>query len=71
MADLPVDQQDEIARVAAEVMEGSTGLPIGVAVMTLAYQDEKCLRVMKEIERRIGFAEHPVAYKNAVAVESP
>ena len=31
------------------------GLPIGVMVATLRYQDELCLRVMREVETRAEF----------------
>lgn len=37
----------------------SEGLPIGVQVMTRSFEDELCLRVMKEIEEVVCFQEHP------------
>jgi fatty acid amide hydrolase len=54
--DPPLPQRDKIARGAALTMgAGSVGLPISVCVMTMNYEDEKCLRLMKDIERLVGF----------------
>jgi Asp-tRNA(Asn)/Glu-tRNA(Gln) amidotransferase A subunit family amidase len=53
--DPPLDQRDTISQYASKVMEGSKGLPISVCVMTGAYQDEKCLRVMRDIEQHVSF----------------
>jgi Asp-tRNA(Asn)/Glu-tRNA(Gln) amidotransferase A subunit family amidase len=39
-------------------------LPIGVAIMTPAFQDEKCLSVMKQVERLVNFQGKPEAYKH-------
>ena len=61
--DLPANQRDCLADLAGKVMENSAGLPMSVAVMTPAFQDEKCLRVMKEIERSVDFSAEPTAYK--------
>jgi len=63
LEDIPENQRDPIAKIAAKVMEGSKGLPMSVAVMTPSYRDEVCLRVMKEIESVVNFAEEPQAYK--------
>ena len=63
MEDIPANQRDPIAKIAANVMEGSEGLPMSVAVMTPSYRDELCLRVMKEVESVVGFLEEPQAYK--------
>lgn len=51
-----------INKLATETMEGSQGLPISISVMTTAYQDEKCLRAMKEIERLVQFTSRPQAF---------
>lgn len=61
--DLPENQQDYLADLAEKVMKDSAGLPMSVAVMTPAFQDEKCLCVMKEVERVVGFSAEPTAYK--------
>lgn len=63
MEDVPVNQQDYLASLAGKVMMNSAGLPLSVAVMTPAFQDEKCLRVMKEVESVVGFSVKPTAYK--------
>lgn len=63
MQDLPENQQDYMASLSARVMENSAGLPMSVAVMTPAFQDEKCLSIMKEVERVVGFDAEPTAYK--------
>jgi fatty acid amide hydrolase len=62
--DLPENQRDSTADIAAKIMEGSQGLPIGVAIMTPAFQDEKCLSVMKQVERLVNFQGKPEAYKH-------
>lgn len=66
MDELPQVQQDHISRLVQQTMQGSAGLPIGVSVMTPAYQDEKCLRVMKEVESAVEFTATPEAYKAAL-----
>lgn len=49
-------QRDRISRDVSQAMgEGCVGLPISVCVMTPNYQDEKCLRVMKDIQQHVGF----------------
>ena len=65
MEDLPENQRgDKAAKITANVvMKDSAGLPIAVSVMTPAFQDEKCLRVMKEIETLVGFKETPTAFE--------
>ena len=65
MEDLPESQRnDKAAKLTANhVMPGSEGLPLSVSVMTPAFEDEKCLRVMKEIERLVDFREAPGAYR--------
>jgi Asp-tRNA(Asn)/Glu-tRNA(Gln) amidotransferase A subunit family amidase len=62
--DLPENQRDSTADVAAKIMQGSEGMPIGVSIMAPAFQDEKCLGVMKQIERLINFQGKPEAYKH-------
>ena len=61
--ELPKNQRDHLARLAAREMKGSAGLPINLSVLTPAYKDETCLRVMKEVERVVNFQEEPTAYK--------
>jgi fatty acid amide hydrolase len=61
--DLPENQRDSTADVAAKIMQGSDGMPIGVSIMTPAFQDEKCLGVMKQVERLVNFQGKPEAYK--------
>jgi len=63
LEDIPKDQRDKMANLSAEVMSKSVGLPLNVAVMTPEYQDENCLRIMKEIEKIIKFDSEPSAYK--------
>lgn len=54
--DPPPQQRDKIARDAAHAMgKGSVGLPISACVMTPNYEDEKCLRLMKDVERFVRF----------------
>lgn len=61
--DLPADQKDFMAELANTVMKGSARMPLSINVMTPSFQDEKCLRVMKEVELVVKFNKEPVAYK--------
>lgn len=62
LEDLPEHQRDPFAHMAQKVMTGSVGLPVSVSVMAPAFQDEKCLGVMKQIEQLVGFDKEPTAY---------
>jgi Asp-tRNA(Asn)/Glu-tRNA(Gln) amidotransferase A subunit family amidase len=46
----PRSQQDCIARAAAAAMRGAMGLPVGVQLCGLPWQDELVLRAMRELE---------------------
>ena len=63
--DLPEDQRDLMADVVRQVMQNSAGMPLSVSVMTPRFQEEKCLRVMREVERAVGFDHEPIAYKQS------
>jgi fatty acid amide hydrolase len=65
MEDLPEGQRDLMADLVQQVMKESAGLPLSVSVMTPSFQDEKCLRAMKEVERVVQFKHEPIAYKDA------
>jgi fatty acid amide hydrolase len=54
---------DDYCKMAHQVMQNSAGLPMSVQVMAPAFQDEKCLRIMKEVETLAGFTAKPMAYK--------
>ena len=56
---IPQAHRDSFTRMAAESMEGSAGLPVGVQVITPSWEDEKCLFIMKEIEDKIKFKVRP------------
>jgi fatty acid amide hydrolase len=60
--DIPVNQRDVFARVAQRVMKGSKGLPMSVSVMTPIFQDETCLKVMRDIEDIANFTCEPKAF---------
>lgn len=64
LEDIPENQRDQFAYLASNVMKGSKGLPINISAMTPSFQDELCLRAMKEIERCARFDAEPQAYKN-------
>ena len=36
-------------------MEGSTGLPVGVQIVTRAWKDEHCLAIMRDLEEVVQF----------------
>ena len=52
-------KHDILSQYSQECMEGSVGLPVGVQILTLPWEDEKCLKVMKLIEDEIKFYEFP------------
>jgi len=37
-------------------MKGTAGLPIGVQIATLPFEDEKCLSLMKQLDDSIQFS---------------
>jgi len=51
--------RDKIYQLAKECCKESKGLPVGVQVSTLPYQEELCLFFMKEIEKKVNFKEFP------------
>jgi fatty acid amide hydrolase len=54
-----INGNDRVAKAASECMKNSEGLPITVQVLTLPFEDEKCLGIMKVIEKNIDFHELP------------
>ena len=61
--DLPKVQRDIMSQYVQQEMVGSVGLPMSISIMTSGFEDEKCLRVMKEIEKGVNFHARPTAYK--------
>ena len=61
--ELPKDQRDIMSTFVAQEMVGSAGLPMSISVMTPAYEDEMCLRVMKEIEKGVNFQARATAFE--------
>ena len=51
--------EDSISKKTAENLKGSAGMPVGLQVVSLPWEDEKCLVAMKEIEAGIGFHKFP------------
>lgn len=47
--------EDRYTKMMRKSLEGSAGLPVGVQVCSMKYQEEKCLRVMKEIQKLVNF----------------
>jgi len=68
--DLPKDRRDIMASNIAAEMENSAGLPMSISVMTAGFEDEKCLRVMKEIEKQVKFQARPTAFTNETYVDT-
>ncbi|XP_077981054.1 fatty-acid amide hydrolase 1-like [Glandiceps talaboti] len=50
--DFPIN--DEWDKMAREACKDSAGLPVGVQCIALQYQDELCMRLMKEVEIAVG-----------------
>lgn len=70
-ASLPPQQRDFLAKLAAEEMEGSAGLPVGVQLMTLYNEDELCLHIMKAVETHCPVRQHvPPGFDVSVADRS-
>jgi Asp-tRNA(Asn)/Glu-tRNA(Gln) amidotransferase A subunit family amidase len=65
--DLPKNQRDIMSKYAAEEMKGSAGLPMSISIMAGGFEDEKCLRVMKEIEKGVNFSARPTAFETKTA----
>jgi Asp-tRNAAsn/Glu-tRNAGln amidotransferase A subunit and related amidases len=54
-------ENDSYYRWEVKNMQGSVGMPIGVQISTLPYEDEKCVNVMRQLEEEIQFAKkHPL-----------
>jgi len=51
--------QDKLSALAKECCQDAKGLPVGVQVSTLPFNDESCLFLMREIESKINFKELP------------
>jgi len=49
--------QNPIHKMVRKAMIGTAGLPVCVQVITLPYQEELCLQLMKEIENGRGKVE--------------
>ena len=64
---IPENQRDKLAQLAQQAMQSSCGLPLAVSVLTPAFQDECCLRVMKEVERISEFTVKPSDFTRGVA----
>jgi fatty acid amide hydrolase len=58
----PEYEQDSMFRLAVKACQGSSGLPVGVQIMTPRWQDEKCLYLMREIEKNVHFTSQPSKY---------
>jgi len=54
--------KDKYTRVMRESMKGSEGMPLGVQITALPYQEELCLNLMKQIEDGVGFHELPIKF---------
>lgn len=61
--DLPKVQRDVMSSYIAQELQGSAGLPMSISVMAAGFEDEQCLRVMKEIEKGVSFQARPKAFE--------
>ena len=50
---------DSFTRDAESTLHGAEGLPAGVQIATLPYQDEQCMRVMRDLEDALPFTHLP------------
>lgn len=56
-----VPKHDPWLKSAVKACLGSEGLPCGVQVATLPYEDELCLHVMKRVEQAVNFSHSPTS----------
>jgi fatty acid amide hydrolase len=50
---------DKATRKSKESVKGAEGLPLAVQVITLPFQEELCLNIMKQIEKGVNFKAKP------------
>ncbi len=48
-------KQDSLDVLAQAALTGAEGMPVGVQVATLPWQDELCLSIMKDVEKGVCF----------------
>eukprot|EP01015_Nassula_variabilis_P022906 TRINITY_DN4237_c0_g1_i3.p1 TRINITY_DN4237_c0_g1~~TRINITY_DN4237_c0_g1_i3.p1 ORF type:complete len:394 (-),score=61.88 TRINITY_DN4237_c0_g1_i3:89-1270(-) len=53
-----IHKGDMFFKQAEKAMRGSKGLPVGVQISTLPFEDEKCLKIMKILEENLGSIEY-------------
>jgi len=53
-------QGDQYDKLAQACLKDAAGLPVGVQISTLPFEEEKCLAIMNEVEKQIQFYEHPI-----------
>jgi len=53
-------QGDQFDKLAKCCLRNAEGLPVGIQISTLPFEEEKCLAVMKQVEDIIGFRELPI-----------
>lgn len=58
---LPPCQRDKLAKLADQSMRSSAGLPVGVQLAALPFQDELVLYAMRELEKAIPFKPPPIS----------
>ena len=51
----PVHGEDTFVKKARECLEGSHGLPVGIQVSTLPFQEEENIGVLKVLEKLLRF----------------
>jgi len=57
-------ENDSYYKAEVQNMKGSVGMPIGVQITTLPYEDEKCVNLMRQVEEEINFRKnHPLPIK--------
>merc|ERR1711964_860415 len=69
-SELPRRQWDSIHRCAHYSMIDSDQLPIGIQVLTKPFEDERCLRIMKELQDHFNF-KIPVKVELATTKKPP
>jgi len=62
------DVNDSITKLIKENYETGVDLPISCQVSTLPFQDERCLKVMEEVDKIFKYSEN-VEYKNKLTAK--
>ena len=53
--DDPINGVDAFTKVARECLKGSVGMPMGIQISTLPFQEEEAIGVLKRVAKLVGY----------------